>query len=770
MKKGLIQILIIGLIPLHMAAASECPKFSENSEFSETSETFTPDSSSRKITHHCPTTSVELGPVTITAVKQGRDLSNQGIAATSFTRSALEADNMMSAKAVTSAIPNVFMPDYGSRMTSTIYVRGIGARIDQPAVGLTIDNIPILCKENYDFDLLDIARFDMLHGPQSTLFGRNTMGGVMNVFTLSPFNYQGTRILLEGASHTSLKAGLSHYAKLNNQLALSASAYYTTTDGAFTNEYNGKKCDWEHQGSGRVKLEWWPSPTLYMSNVFSLSVSRQGGYPYRYIDTGEISYNDTCFYRRTAILDGLTIVKRMGSVNLSSFTSYQYIDDNMTLDQDFTPLPYFTLTQARKEHAVTQDLVIRNHERGTYSWLAGIFGFYRRYKMQAPVTFKDTGIAQLIEQHRNDAIPSYPIIWNERSFVLGSDFTCPTYGLAAYHQSSLHLGNFTFTAGIRLDYEHASLDYHSETHTGYDIIDNAAHSLYDHESIDIDDQGHLSRDFVQILPKFAVTYHLNPLNSLFLNISKGYKAGGFNTQMFSDVLQQRLMRMMGIGAAYSADQIVGYKPEKAWNFELGSIFSTANKKFSGQASVFYLDCRDRQLTIFPDGTTTGRVMTNAGKTRSWGAEVRLAFNPWPHITFNASYGYTNAKFVEYNDGKADYKGKYVPYSPAHTLWLEAQHSFDINRQSRWCRQLTIGANLNGTGRIYWDEANSLSQPFYALLGANVTLVAKDFTLQLWGTNLTDTRFSTFRFVSIGHEFLQQGRKRMLGATLRINLE
>ena len=741
------------MLPLHAAASSEI------SEASESYESFGVDT----------LPDVTLEGVTVTAVKQGHELHSQAISVTSLSRPTLEANNMLNAKAVTSAIPNVFIPDYGSRMTSTIYVRGIGARIDQPAVGLTIDNIPILCKENYDFDLLDIARFEMLHGPQSTLFGRNTMGGVMNVFTLSPFNYQGTRILLEGASHMSFKGGLSHYAKLNNQLALSASAYYTTTNGAYTNEYNGKKCDWEHQGSGRVKLEWMPSPTLFVSNVFSFSVSRQGGYPYRFLETGKISYNDTCFYRRTAILDGITIVKRLGDISLSSFTSYQYIDDNMTLDQDFTPLPYFTLTQARKEHAVTQDLVLRNTAPQNYNWLAGIFGFYRRYKMQAPVTFKDTGIGQLIEQHRNQAIPSYPIQWDAREFVLGSDFTCPTYGLAAYHQSSLQLGDFTLTAGIRLDYEHSSLDYHSETHTGYRTIEHATQSLYAHESIDIDDGGHLSRHFVQVLPKFSATYHINNLNNLFLNVSKGYKAGGFNTQMFSDVLQQRLMRMLGIGATYSVDEIVGYKPEVAWNFELGSAFSTTDKKLSGQANVFYLDCRDRQLTIFPDGTTTGRVMTNAGKTRSWGAEIRLAFTPWSHTTFNASYGYTNAKFVKYNDGKADYKGKFVPYSPEHTLWLEAQHAIDINQQSRWCRQLLLGANLSGAGRIYWDEANSLLQPFYALLGANVTLVAKGFTLQLWGTNLTGTSYSTFRFVSIGHEFLQQGRKRMLGATLRINL-
>ena len=59
-------------------------------------------------------------------------------------------------------VPNIYIPDYGSRMTSTIYVRGLGTRIDQPALGLNIDNVPVLCKENYDFDMMDIAKVEML--------------------------------------------------------------------------------------------------------------------------------------------------------------------------------------------------------------------------------------------------------------------------------------------------------------------------------------------------------------------------------------------------------------------------------------------------------------------------------------------------------------------------------------------------------------------------------------------------------------------------------
>ena len=713
---------------------------------------------------------ITLGDVNVTAIKQGADI-DLTTASTVLDRHEVERNGIVTVRGVSDLVPNFFLPEYGSRMTSTIYVRGLGARIDQPSMGLNIDNVPVMCKENYDFDIADIARVEMLRGPQSTLYGRNTMGGLMNVYTLSPMQWQGTRIIAEMASHMTVKVGASHYARINDKLGIAGGIYYTTTSGQYTNQYNGKKCDWERQGTGRLKLVWQPSSSLMLSNTLSASISRQGGYPYEWVETGQIAYDDTCFYRRTSIMDGLTITKHFDHWSLSSITSYQYLDDNMTLDNDFTPLPYFTLTQARREHAVTQDVVARGDDSRAYKWLVGAFGFYRRYKMDAPVTFKDTGIARLIEDHINSVNPYYPVVWNERSFVLGSRFTNPTWGVALYHQSSYDWKRFTFTAGLRLDYEHTSLNHHSETHTGYRVIDAATGEIFHSNNIDIDDGGSLSKHFTELLPKFSITYHLptSGESSIYASVSKGYKAGGFNTQMFSDVLQQRLMGIMGIGAAYDINDIVGYKPEKAWNYEIGGHFESANRRIKGDIALFYIDCNDRQMTIFPDGTTTGRIMTNAGKTRSVGAEASMGINFTDNLGMNLSYGYCDARFVRYNDGKADYKDKHVPYCPQHTLFAQAFYTYNFKDDSDWAQSITLDASLKGTGEIYWNEANTQRQPFYALLGSSITLAGKHYSLQLWGQNLTGTRYNTFYFVSISHEFLQRGRGRMLGATLRINI-
>ncbi|MGM9804534.1 MAG: TonB-dependent receptor [Muribaculaceae bacterium] len=711
----------------------------------------------------------QLNPISITAIKQGNDLSSHALSATVIDRSDAERQHIFSAKTASDIAPNVVIPDYGSRITSTIYVRGLGSRIDQPVVGLNIDNVPILNKNNYDFDMCDISRVEMIRGPQSSLFGRNTMGGVFNIYTLSPLSYQGTRLMAEYGTANSLKVAAGHYAKLSPSLGVSASAQYTSTDGFFTNLYNGEKCDWEHQGSARIKVQYDNRQGFSLENVAALSVVRQGGYPYRFIDNQTISYNDTCFYKRTALSDGLTLRFNRQNFSISSVTSVQYSDDNMTLDQDFLPIDYFTLTQANREYSFTHDLIVRSQDDKKYQWLAGLFAFYRHAEMNAPVTFLNTGISELIEEKRNQANPNYPISWDTRQFELGSKFTMPNWGVALYHQSKLHLGAWTFTAGLRADYEHSGLRFNSFSNTGYSInhvLSDGTTELFRHDDVNINDNGKLNKHFLQLLPKVAASYQLpfNRQSTAYASVSKGYKAGGYNTQMFSDVLQQRIMGMMGIGMNYDVDQIVGYKPEKAWTYEIGTHLETNNGDFTADFSLFYINCTDQQLTTFPDGTTTGRVMTNAGRSRSVGGELSLKAQLTNRLGMAASYGFTHAQFVEYNDGKQDLAHKRLPYVPQNTIYAEAYYVIPLS--SQLLRSISLNVNARAIGNIYWDETNQNSQDLYALMGAQVKLQGRHFSLELWGKNLTDTNYGTFYFVSINHRFVQQGRPRQIGATLR----
>ena len=105
---------------------------------------------------------------------------------TMLTMNEIEAAGLSCPKELSGVVPGLVVPDYGSSMTSTIYMRGIGSRMENPVIGLYVDDVPVIDKNNYDFSFLDIRRIDMYRGPQGTLYGRNSMLGVMSVETLSP--------------------------------------------------------------------------------------------------------------------------------------------------------------------------------------------------------------------------------------------------------------------------------------------------------------------------------------------------------------------------------------------------------------------------------------------------------------------------------------------------------------------------------------------------------------------------------------------------------
>ncbi len=705
-----------------------------------------------------------LNEVEVVGVKQMPDAG--AAAVTKISRSMIRRYNISDLKDVSLLAPNFYIPDYGSKMTSSIYVRGLGARIDQPIVGLSVDNVPVMNKDAYDFDVADIESIEVLRGAQALLNGRNTMGGQVNIRTISPWSFNGWRFSASYGRNNDVKSSLGWYHKINDKWATSLSGLFGMNDGFFVNEANGRKIDRDRSGTLRWKLCLRPSPWHSITNVASASLTRQGGYPYESLATGRIEYGDTCFYHRTTFSDGLTVAWAGKRVVVTSVTTAQYIDDNMTLDQDFLPDDYFALTQKRREWAFTEDLFTRG-ARGRYSWLGGVFVFGKYSDMEAPVTFFDTGISRLIEDHRNEMNPYYPIAWDTREFVLGSDFKQTSRGFALYHESTYRLGDWTFQAGLRWDTERVGLRHHSECSTGYMTYqrqDDGSLLPFRHTPLDINDRGEMDKTYMELLPKVAVTYGRQGFKA-YVSISKAYKAGGFNTQMFSDVLQQRLMQYMGLPMNYSLDDIVSYKPEKSWNYEAGVKATAADGRINADLTLFYITCHDQQLTMFPPGMTTGRIMTNAGRTNSRGCELSVTWRPVGDLTLKAAYGYTHATFSSFSDAKGDYRGKRLPYAPAHTLFAAADWHMPFTFLGA---MPSVNVNMRGVGDIYWNEDNSVRQPFYALLGASASLSWERWSLRLWGENLTSTRYSTFYFVSIGNSFLQRGRPWQVGLTARFS--
>lgn len=699
--------------------------------------------------------------------------SDKGAYSSTILRTAqIEARGITSLKEISSISPNFHQPDYGSKMTSSIYARGFGSRIDQPVVALNVDGVPVMNKNNYDFDFFDIQRIQVLRGAQSTLYGRNTTGGAINITTLSPLNFQGKRISIGGGSYGSFDVKASHYAAPSRRFGWSSSIYYSRNDGYFTNRYNNKKCDGGDNIALRLRAQYLPTDEWSIDNTLSAGYVDEGGYAYRSFnpETGvlfPVNYNDNCSYRRLNISDALVVKRYFAAFTLSSSTGISYTHDRMRLDNDFTSLDYFTLGQYQKELSLSQEFVAKSKGDTPLQWIAGIFGFYKHQRLDAPVNFKQDGIEELIVKNANDnffhiAGGDYSLDIREDDFTIEDKFTIPTLGAALYGQLNYSIGNFDFAAGLRLDYEHSAMDYNSHTTLHYKIMRSAS----DYTPLTSTFKGNSNLDSWEVLPRLTAAYN-HKRGDVYLSVCKGFKAGGFNTQLFSDILREKLTDDI-IGNSNNDDaSATVYRPEESWNYEVGAHLSLLpDDALTLSGALFYIDCRNQQLTVFPKGNSTGRMMSNAGRSHSYGGEVSLSYVTH-RLTANMAFGYTHAIFKEYRSGDMDYSGNFLPLAPRETFSANITYSVPVSQ--RFANSLVLNLGYTGTGRIYWNEENTLSQGYYEQLSASVTWRRGIYGVQLWGKNLMGTNFYTFYFKSVGNDFFAQGKPFRVGATFSIIL-
>ena len=134
------------------------------------------------VSAHEKDSSLALPEISVVAqIKQKSNLRNEPVSSSVLNFAEVEKRGVQTLHDLSLFTPNLYMPEYGSKMTSSIYIRGLGSRMDNAAVGIYVDRMPVLNKNGFDTDLWDITRIELLRGPQSTLYGRNTIGGIINV-------------------------------------------------------------------------------------------------------------------------------------------------------------------------------------------------------------------------------------------------------------------------------------------------------------------------------------------------------------------------------------------------------------------------------------------------------------------------------------------------------------------------------------------------------------------------------------------------------------
>ncbi|MGN0232849.1 MAG: TonB-dependent receptor [Bacteroidaceae bacterium] len=528
--------------------------------------------------------------VTVSNTKDNRTLREQPLASTTISTHELVSKGMHSVTDLSSYVPGLFIPAYGSRQTTAIYMRGVGSRINTPAVGLYVDDIPWIDKSAYDFDLSDVQSINILRGPQSTLYGRNAMGGLIRVSTKNPLDYQGTDINLQGATHGTARASATHYHRISSRLGFSGGFGYAHSEGFFTNRFTGRKADRDDEANARFRLVAKPTDVVRLDFHANYEYSHQGAYPYMLEKVSEEDYfyptisehmdqtdhNRKSQYERHLLNLGFKAEHNWQKAVMSYVAGFQYLHDCMDMDQDFTRADIYTLIQRQDSRVLSQEIALKN-QPGTWKhweWSTGISGFCQWLTTNAPVTFRQEGIdwindnmntmanahMPVIQQTAPNGMPlmTMKMLFNDQ--IQGTElpfqghFQTPTSSGAVYHQSTitdlLGVKGLDLTAGLRLDYEKLRLKYD----TGYDFLHeyeltgeltlpsgtrNLTLVEKDNYQTRRNLMGKLNHDYLQFLPRFSLQYKIHESN-IYATISRGYRSGGYNIQQFSGALQRMM--------------------------------------------------------------------------------------------------------------------------------------------------------------------------------------------------------------------------------------
>ena len=740
--------------------------------------------------------------VVVSQPKEATLLRLQPVSSNLFGASEMQRLQVRDLRELSAYVPSFSMPQYGSRLTSSIYMRGTGSRMNAAASSVPVyyDHIPLMSKSAFNSHFYMLDRVDVLRGPQATLYGMNSEGGLVRIYSKDPMRYQGTDIALGVGNHFQRKAEVAHFHRPSENFAFSVAGFYQGQDGFFDNTNLNEKNDKGNEAGAKVRLMWQMTSRLKADLTADYQFTKENAFPYGLYDIAndEVALPATTFmntYRRQMLNTGLNLTYELDRLRIASTTSYQHLYDYMDMDQDYTPADRMALMQHQKMNALTEELAVRTHDNSLWQWTTGVFVAYQHTTTDAPVTFGPalTGtIAKGILSAMPSAVQSMFTTWEIPCFDVDETFKTPQTNLGIFHESNIELTDrLKATVGLRLDYMKAKVEYDSRGSLDLHYIANMMGTQLE-ETFTLTDSviNNTSKSTLQLLPKLGLVYLLgNHGSNIYVQLSKGYRAGGYNIQMFSDILQTEMQtngknlrtgdfNVTHDAAAYEeVNRTIEYEPETSWNFEVGAHLNLFDNRLKADIAAYYLKVSNLQLTKMASNYSFGRMMVNAGKSRSCGVELGLRGQAVDNrLIWAATYSMTHANFREYTDSvkvdgtmtEVDYKGNKVPFVPQHMFSGMVDYRFDITSDGL-LRSLTLGVNVAGQGKTYWDEANTAAQKFYATMGAHAQLDMGAVSLDLWGRNLTDTRYATFGLAYSGGFIGQRGLPLQFGVDMHVHI-
>ena len=682
-----------------------------------------------------PVGPVQMPPVTVTAQKEPADVQKLPVSVT-----AVGADTIVNAgvSVVSDAAiyaPNTNFTEFTARKLSNATFRGIGSSPSNPGITTLIDGVPQLNTNSSNVTLLEVDQIEFVRGPQSALYGRNTLGGIVNISTRRPSlsAWSGTvHVPFTSESGRGIQGNVAGPLK-NGKLGFGAAFDYATRDGFTTNSVTSNDLDSREAFSGRAQVVWTPSDVWETRVIVAGERARDGDYALG--DLGALRADPFTVARdfegktdRDVLSTTLTTRRRGGRVNFSTTTGVVSWDTRDVTDLDYTPLPLVRRDNSENDLQFTHEsrfasaptAPVRMSDHLSMQWQAGVFLFTQNYEQDAINSYSPGLISQDITVGLDQHLPKSAL---------------DDVGLGLFGQATMTFRErLDVTLGARFDQEWKDADLQSFFAPPLPFLPASVVTA--------------EKNFSNVSPQAAVAFRVQPNRTIYGTFSQGFKAGGFNPSS-------------PVGAE-------AYGEEHTWNAEGGWKSTWAGGRVTANAAAFFVDWDDIQLNL-PDLNAPGQFyISNVGAATSRGVEVEVSARPYEHVSVFGSLGYTRARFKDGStSGGVDVGGKTIPNTPKQTAVIGLEVARPVNQR------LSIAGRAESvfTGAFEYNNANTARQDAYALTNLRAIVRSERLMVEAWVRNV----FNTF-YVPVAFEYPafapsgfigEAGKPRTFGVTLGV---
>ncbi|MFV3073563.1 TonB-dependent receptor [Niveispirillum fermenti] len=657
-----------------------------------------------------------LEEIIVTAQKRAERLQEVPVSVTAFSASTIEDAGIKTAEDFLSMSPNIRMVQSFTVGNSFVTVRGISQiNNNDPSVAVVVDGVPQSNQKQLAQQFFDIERIEVLKGPQGALYGRNSIGGAINIITRQP------KDKMEGSAEVGYASGNTWSATaavggpvVQDKLLFRAAVSYQDSDGLITNTFLDRKADFYQDKTGRLQATWMPTDSISVDARASLSRTEGGAVLYSQLPTNGFS-NATWIKPEENVLGesqrdmddlSLKVDWDFGAATLTAITAYSRVKESYRGDLDFSSVQALGQGQDLDVEMISQEVRLTSPNDQPFRWIAGAYYLHTDRSLSTTV-FADTdstvaGFVPLMvfgdESNDNDAY-------------------------AVFGQ-----GAFDLTDKLELS---AALRYDSDKREQTDLLRASAVR---------------QKTFSKWQPKVTAKYQWTDAVMTYATYSTGFRSGGYNVPTVTPPV---------------------FAKETTTNYEAGFKATMADGRLVLNGSAFHTRLSNAQI-FKVDLTSGAQIIDNIRRATLTGLELEMQTRLALGWDLFGGIGLTDSEIKDF-DGTASYRGNQVPNNTKFTLNAGSQYSFEITENLGGLLRIDV----DHRGKQYYHADNTDFRRKITLIDLRAGMTYENWSLTAYVKNLTDKQYFSeygdafWTGSPSGEDVGQLSRPRTFGVTAKV---